>query len=483
MIERFSVIAGPWPAEALPEYEHERARLTRRRVRTACLLFICIMPFYAVSDYVLYPGHRAVLLTLRVVEVLLGVAALLLVRDTAVGERAPHVLGVALGVCFALTASGIPVVLLGYATPYWVGFIIVIFGMALLLPWRPSQAASVALSLIVLYVAAALLHGEVSWPEFLCNVSLLGVSAGIALVSMSAGERLRLREFRSRREAAEAYEKKSDLAAELADKTAQLESLNREMEDLLYVASHDLRAPLINVQGFSRELQFGVEQLRSLNGKSPEAKAALAEFDESLRFILAAAGRMDALITSLLSISRIATRTNPTEQVDLDTLLRKVAESFQFQLSDKRITLQIDPLPAVCGDPVRLGQLFSNLIDNAIKYMTDGPERLIHVGVSPAGQVPEYRFFVRDTGPGIPAGQHEQIFRLFRRLGNGSCPGEGIGLTMARKIVEKHGGKMWVESTEGAGSTFWFTLPAARSLLTSEVHSDGGTEVGDDSAG
>ncbi len=445
-----------WAGNLLAKYEEERGRLTRRRTQTAALLGISIIPFYGVSDYLLYPRYFRILLMTRVLSVLLGVASLTLVRSHF-GESFPYLIGMTLGIGFAMTASGVPVFLLGYGVVYYVGCIVVIFGMALLLPWRFVHAAGLSLALLAMYIGAALLHGSIpDWPEFVCYASIIGASIGIALVGMTASEALRLREFRSRVAFQDEFDKKCQLAAALAEKTAKLESLNREMEDLLYVASHDLRAPLINVQGFSRELQIGLAQLRSQNGKSPETSAVLTDTDESLQFILTAVARMDSLINSLLSVSRITTRTNPTEQVDLNGLVVKLAASFHYQLTEKQIALEWDPLPVVVGDPVRLGQLFGNLIDNAIKYMGDRPVRRIHVGVDNGGG--ERRFFVRDTGPGIPRDEHEQVFRLFRRLANGDCPGEGIGLAMVRKIVEKHGGKIWVDPAAAPGATFWFTL-------------------------
>jgi signal transduction histidine kinase len=253
------------------------------------------------------------------------------------------------------------------------------------------------------------------------------------------------------------------------------------MEDLLYVASHDLRAPLINVQGFSRELQVGLDAVRNGNGKSPETNAALTDLEESLQFILTAVARMDALITSLLNVSRIGTRTNPTEQVDLRRVAQKVAESFHYQLADKAITLEIEPLPAVTGDAVQLGRLLGNLIDNAIKYMGGTPDRRIRVGTCSVDG--ERRFFVRDNGMGIRKEDHEQIFRLFRRLANGNCSGEGIGLTIVRKIVEKHGGRVWVDSAPEAGTVFWFTLHSAAPALGSEVDNGRGTQASDHSLG
>ncbi|MFQ5667278.1 MAG: ATP-binding protein [Candidatus Binatia bacterium] len=447
------------------QYEEERRRLIRRRTGTACWLITALVPLTAVSDYLLYPHHAPVLVLMRLLSMALCVAIVILLRGS-VGERFPYLVAYVLCIGVALANGALPVLLLGYAVPYYVAFIFIIFGVALLLPWRPSHGGALGVILLATYVAASLLHGQIaSWPAFLCNVSFVGTAIGMAVVSMWAGEELRRREFVGRVALQEAYENKSRLATALADKTAKLESLNQEMEDLLYVASHDLRAPLINVQGFSRELQVGLEQVRQRNGRSPETSAALSDVDESLQFILTGVARLDALITSLLNVSRIATRTNPTQEVDLQPLAEKLGESFHYQLTEKGITLQLDPLPVVTGDPVRLGQLLGNLIDNAVKYMGNSPRRCIHVGARMVDG--ERRFFVRDTGPGIRKEEQGQIFRLFRRLANGDCPGEGIGLSMVQKIVEKHGGRIWVESTPGAGTTFWFTLQS--SLPTSDI--------------
>jgi signal transduction histidine kinase len=445
--------------ELLLKYEAERCRLTRRRIKTACVLVIGIAPVYALTDYLLYPHLLGALLALRFATVVLGLTIWLAVR-TPIGARHPDLLCLLLCVGLALLSTDIQVLLIGHSVPYYPASVLIIFGAALLLPWRPTQAVAPLLVLLGLYVGASLLHGPIeSWPLFTRNLATIGASIGIALVSMGAGEVLRRREFLARVSVRQERKTKSQLATTLAEKSAQIESLNREIEDLLYVASHDLRAPLINVQGFSRELQMGLDHVRSRNGKSPELNAALADIDESLQFILTAVTRMDGLISSLLNVSRIATRTNATEQVDLNSVVEKLVDSFHYQLSEKGIELDVERLPIVTGDAVRLGQLFGNLIDNAIKYMGDSTERRIAVGVR--GDNGERRFFVQDTGQGIPNDEREQVFRLFRRLANGDCPGEGIGLTMVRKIVEKHHGRIWIDSTPGAGATFWFTLQSA----------------------
>jgi len=189
---------------------------------------------------------------------------------------------------------------------------------------------------------------------------------------------------------------------------------------------------------------------------TPEARALVTDLDESTRFILTAVARMDGLIGSLLNLSRIATRTNPTDVVPLGAMVDAIVDSFRYQIDQKQITIAIGDLPVVIGDPVRLNQAVSNLVDNAIKYMGDRPVRRIEIGARIDDGTATC--FVRDSGPGIPKAKHETVFRLFHRLPNGAVPGEGIGLTMVRKIIEKHGGRVWLEAEPDEGTTFFFTL-------------------------
>ena len=242
---------------------------------------------------------------------------------------------------------------------------------------------------------------------------------------------------------------------ELAALNQQWAVLNQEMEDVLYVASHDLRAPLINVQGFAREVRLGLSDLRAHTNGAPETNAIYTDTDESLGFIDSAIQRMDGLIQGLLNVSRIATRTNPTDEVSLQLVVEKIIETFRYQLDQSRIQITVGALPTVRGDRLRLTQVFSNLIDNAIKYMGDSASRTIEIGARHDNGTPT--LFVKDSGPGIPAMSQDAVFRLFRRLANG-VPGEGLGLTMVRKIIEKHGGRIWIVSEPGQGTTFLFTL-------------------------
>jgi signal transduction histidine kinase len=254
-----------------------------------------------------------------------------------------------------------------------------------------------------------------------------------------------------------------DKNQQLELRTQEVEAKSQEMRDFLYVVSHDLRAPLINVQGFTTALQENVNEVERLAVQAPADKAerwaALrAEMTQSLHFILRGAAKMDGLIKALLQLSRIESRPRTAERIETEKLVRDIVAALEYQARARGIAITVGPLPPVVGDPVQINQVFSNLIDNAIKYMSGDGEKRIEVGAEPNDD--GHRFFVRDTGPGIRPEDQAKVFRLFARVGDSrDVPGEGIGLAAVKKIIEKHGGTIGVESTVGAGSTFWFTLP------------------------
>ncbi|HVO24243.1 MAG TPA: ATP-binding protein [Candidatus Margulisiibacteriota bacterium] len=250
---------------------------------------------------------------------------------------------------------------------------------------------------------------------------------------------------------------------QLEERSAQLEATNRELSDFLYIASHDLRAPLINLAGFSRALQdsIGTLDAGSNGDRLPHWEALREEIGESLDFILRSVSKMDVLVNALLELSRIETRPQVTQPIDTAKLVAEILDAFHYQIAGKKISVATSHLPVISGDPVRINQVFSNLIDNAIKYMAPHPAARIVVGCEESGD--EHCFFVRDNGPGIRREDCDKIFRLFMRLGGNGVAGDGIGLAAVRKIVEKHGGKVWVDSELGKGSTFWFSLPRSSS--------------------
>jgi len=263
-----------------------------------------------------------------------------------------------------------------------------------------------------------------------------------------------------------------DYTKRLEQSARELSALNQEMEDLLRVVSHDLRAPLINVQGFSKRLEPLMEEtVRTLDEIAAQSEAnglrsqveALKDnlqsrFAESLRFISKGVEKMDTLLSSLLAISRVGRKADPIQPNDLNHILDDVLATFSHQLQERAIQVIRHPLPA--SVPCRrneINQVLSNLVSNAINYMGPSEQRFIEIGANT--QDDRVECFIRDTGVGIGPDDQERVFQMFTRLQAVDVPGEGIGLAYVKKILRSHGGRIWVASAKGQGSTFFFTLP------------------------
>jgi PAS domain S-box-containing protein len=232
----------------------------------------------------------------------------------------------------------------------------------------------------------------------------------------------------------------------LALKAQELARSNTDLEQFAYAASHDLREPLHVVAGFL-----------GLLAKRCKGKIDAKEM-EYIDLSLNAVARMGQMIDDILSYSRINTRGKEFELTDCNAVLDRVLEDLKLAIAESGAAITKDHLPTVMADSSQLARVFQNLIANAIKFRGDKvPE--IHVGAERLEN--EWRFFVKDNGIGIPSKDCERIFLMFERLHDKSkYSGTGIGLAICKKIVERHGGHIWVESEPGRGSTFYFTIPA-----------------------
>lgn len=245
------------------------------------------------------------------------------------------------------------------------------------------------------------------------------------------------------------------LQAELVERKKlilQLEANNAELERFTYTVSHDLRNPLVTIKGFVGMLE---KDLR--DGRDDKVAS-------DLQRISVAADKMHALLADLLELSRIGRIMNPPEDVDLAQVVNEAIETMDARLRSKNVIVHCTlDLPTIYGDRIRLREVFENLIDNAAKYMGDQPEPTIEIGTR--CEADETIIFVRDNGLGIEPQFHNRIFGLFDKL-NPTSEGTGIGLALLKRIVETHGGKIWVESEGlGKGSTFCFTIPDARKII------------------
>jgi light-regulated signal transduction histidine kinase (bacteriophytochrome) len=227
----------------------------------------------------------------------------------------------------------------------------------------------------------------------------------------------------------------------------ELERSNKDLQQFAYVASHDLQEPLRMVSSFVRLL-------------GDRYKGRLdADADEFIRFAVDGATRMQRLVEDLLQVSRVATRAHPFAPTDMEALLAEVERSLAAQLTECGATVTHDPLPPLRADRDQMAQVLQNLMANAAKF--HGLRRpAIHVGATRVGDA--WRFHLRDNGIGIDLAQAGRLFQIFQRLHRDEYPGTGIGLAICKRIVERHGGRIWIESEPGQGTTFLFTVPDAR---------------------
>ena len=249
--------------------------------------------------------------------------------------------------------------------------------------------------------------------------------------------------------------------------SSELLEKNRELEQIVYVASHDLRSPLVNVQGFSKELKYAMQDLtdtlssEDISTDGHEHIANLLELDiaDALKFIEASVSKMDSLLAGLLRFSRLGRAALNFEELDMNDLFREIEKEVEYRLTETDAEIVIDDLPRCIGDTVQTNQLFSNLVDNALKYRDHS--RRLKIRVTGYGDNGQAVYCVEDSGIGIAQEHQARIFEIFQRLDPDATSGEGLGLSIAKRVVERHSGSIWVESDPGIGSKFFVALPIA----------------------
>ncbi len=252
----------------------------------------------------------------------------------------------------------------------------------------------------------------------------------------------------------------------------RLSQLNNEMETFTYIASHDLRSPLVNLRGFARELRQAIDSTKpvmerimpTLQQEEHEILTRAFEEDipEALKFIESATQRMDTLTTAVLDLSRIGRRQYSNEVVDVQAVVQKCLNALNYEISRGGTTVTCEELPVVMTDPLALEQIFSNLLDNAVKYLDPARPGVISVSVKQTAA--DIIFAVEDNGRGIAEYDRQKVFEIFRRARNtGDVRGLGMGMAFVKATVQKLGGAIWCDSHLGTGTTFYVRLPKIHS--------------------
>ncbi len=303
--------------------------------------------------------------------------------------------------------------------------------------------------------------------QSLFTLTLIGT--GILLVVVAAATLLLVRnnlvELRASR--AELRRLNEGLEELVDARTGELKRANAEIQRFAYIVSHDLRSPLVNVMGFTAELETArkaisgyLEQGDAQGWQAPDAATRLAieeDLPESIGFIRTSTQKMDRLINAILNLSRQGRRMLAPETLALGDLVRAIVGSLQHRIDETGTTVEVSDLPTVINDRVAVEQILSNLVENALKYLQPGRAGIIRVdGGTDLGRA---WVSVADNGRGIEPRDHERVFDLFRRSGVQDQQGEGIGLAHARALAYRLGGNIEIQSELGAGSTFRLILP------------------------
>lgn len=232
---------------------------------------------------------------------------------------------------------------------------------------------------------------------------------------------------------------------------AELKRSNEELQHFAYIASHDLQEPLRMISSYLQLIE------RRYKNKLD------ADADEFIDFAVDGANRLQKMINALLEYSRIDTHGKPFALVDCNVVLKRALTNLKIAIEERVAVITNDSLPTVMSDGSQLMQVFQNLIGNAVKFCNNKPP---HIHLSARQDVNEWLFSVRDNGMGIEPEYNERIFTIFKRLHGRECPGIGLGLSICKKIVTRHGGRIWVESEHQNGSTFYFTIPIGEKKQT-----------------
>jgi len=378
----------------------------------------------------------------------------------------------------ALTLAG-SILIFDAMTPLGVADAILYVALVMLSFWamdsRTPFIMAVAASALTLLGVCLSPPSDVLWSVVATNriISLIAIWISAVIVwKFKVGEQALQRahdelEMKVEERTRQLSKARAELEKRVADRTSELTAINEELKTFAYIVSHDLRAPLINIRGFASELKMAVGMIAHSLGKNPyllddeEGKeiAGLLEDDvrEALRFIDSSAVTMDALINSILKLSRLEQKAFKREKMSSGAVVESVLKSLLFQIEANGTMVCVGTLPDIEADGVLMEQVFANTITNAVKYLD--PSRPGKIEISGQEREDDILFTIRDNGRGIAKDDFGKVFQIFRRAGKQDVPGEGMGLAYVQTIIRRHGGHIWLESEPDVGTTFFITVP------------------------
>ena len=337
----------------------------------------------------------------------------------------------------------------------WHTSFVVFYGLAILLTGmlvgNLAQWGTVGLCIITHVGLASTYEPRSLGDQLAVTITLSGGFVGIALLQWFSTRQLQLALIQARATTADLLieiTERQQAEAEREALVADLEAKNTELERFTYTVSHDLKSPLISISGF-----VGFLEQDTQTGNLERVKEDIVQINNAV-------AKMQRLLNELLELSRVGRLMNPPEEVSFTDIAHEAIEMVHGRIEACGVQVEIAPdLPTVHGDRARLVEVMQNLIDNACKFMGEQPDPKLEIGARQDDG--EAVFYVRDNGIGVDPQYHDKIFGLFDKL-DPQSEGTGIGLALVKRIVEIHGGRIWVESEVGAGSTFCFTLAEIR---------------------
>lgn len=252
--------------------------------------------------------------------------------------------------------------------------------------------------------------------------------------------------------------------------TEQLQEKNKELEQIIFVSSHDLRSPLVNVQGFSKELNESIKGLNRIlerasleeNIRKDINQLINEDISEAIYFIQGGISKMDGLLSALLKFSRSGRSALVIKPLNMDDVVKENLNSFKFQIKEQNVSIKVNPLPACIADKAQINHVFSNLLDNALKFTE--PSRQAEIELGGFSENGRSVYYVKDNGIGIAKEHQKKIFEIFYRLNPKQKEGQGLGMTIVKKVLSRMDGKVWIESDFDKGATFFFSLPSSNAF-------------------